>query len=302
MELHKTTDIFEGGLHGESLEEILTITHRIFPLADSSPIAKAYEDLTEIYSGTFPGFRFSAPKYHNLRHARLTALATVRLFHGLRCEGRDFSQGTLVQGLLSAFFHDSGMLLTDSDTALTGSEYFRYHEDRSIAFLQGYISQTTTFPSTYADNCAYIIRCTDFKLDPRSLAPPSEEIKLAGQVVGSADILAQMADRYYLESLPLLFQEQKEGAAHMHASPLELMQRTTHFFHTTIEERLHTVFLNTSRAMSSHFRERWNIEGDLYAENIEKNVRYLEAIIERCKSEQSCIEGYLRRVPPTCRS
>jgi len=301
MELHKTTDIFEGGHHGESLEELLNIAHRIFHLNNLSTITNIYKDLTEIYSGIFPGFRLSAPKYHNLRHARLTALATVRLFHGLRCEGRDFSHETFVQGLLSAFFHDSGMLLSDSDTALTGSEYFRYHEERSITFVQRYISRTA-LPSIYAGNCAYIIRCTDFDLDPRSLTPPSEEIKLAGQVVGSADILAQMADRYYLESLPLLFQEQKEGAAHTYATPLELMQRTTHFFHTTIEERLQTIFSDVSRAMSSHFRERWGIEKDLYAENMQKNVRYLETIIERCKSEQRCIEGYLRRTPPACSS
>ena len=268
------------------------------PDVDDALIIQIHEDLTGIYSGTFPGFRLSNPKYHNLRHARLVALATARLFHGLWCEGRNFSSETLIQGLLSAYFHDTGMLLTDTDTALTGSEYIKYHEERSVTFVQRYI-ESSTIPESFADNCALIVRCTDLNRDPRTFTYPSEEIRLAGQVVGSADILAQMADRYYLERLPLLFQEQKEGEVQQHDSPLELMQRTAEFYHTTITERLQIVFADISRAMHSHFRERWNIEEDLYFNSIRKNVAYLETIIASCKSEQDCLKRHLRRTPPT---
>lgn len=297
MDTHHMTEIFEGDKHGDSHEEILQIALLIHPSVDCALISQAHEDLTRIYSGTFPGFRLSSPKYHNLRHARLVALAAVRLFHGLWCEGKTFSPETVTQGLLSAFFHDTGMLLTDSDTALTGSEYFKYHEERSVTFVQRYI-ESSTIPTFYAGNCALIIRCTDLNRDPRTFAFPSEEIRLAGQVVGSADILAQMADRYYLECLPLLFQEQKDGDAHKHDSPLELMQRTAQFYHTTITERLQIVFDDISQAMYSHFRERWNIEGDFYSDSIRKNIAYLETIIARCKSEQDCLKRHLRRTPP----
>lgn len=297
MELHSMTDIFEGGRLGDPRDEILNIARLLHPQGSHSLISRAYDDLTRIYSGTFPGFRFSAPKYHNLRHARMTALATVRLFHGLECEGTTFSPETLVQGLLSAFFHDTGMLLTDADTALTGSKYFKNHEERSVTFMGKYI-KLAELPSSFADNCAFIIRSTDFDLDPRTFSFPSEATRLAGQIVGSADILAQMADRYYLECLPLLFLEQQEGAAHEYDSPLELMQRTMQFFHTTITERLHIFFADISQAMRSHFCVRWNMDLDLYSDFINKNMIYLETIIERCKSEQDCLEKYLRRIPP----
>lgn len=102
----------------------------------------------------------------------------------------------------------------------------------------------------------------------RTFAFLTEKIRLAGQVVGSADLLAQMADRYYQECLPLLFHEQKEGDAHQHDSPLELMQRTAQFYHTTINERLRVVFADISQAMRVHFQERWNIKRDLYSDYI----------------------------------
>lgn len=297
MDNNLMTDIFEGDRYGDPREEILKVALLTHPGVDTTLIGRAHADLTEIYSGIFPGFRLSNPKYHNLRHARLVALATVRLFHGLKCEGRDFSPATLHQGLLSAYFHDTGLLLTDTDTALSGSEYIKFHEERSVSFLQRYI-ETSAVPASYADNSALIIHCTDLNRDPRTFAFPTEEIRLAGLVVGSADLLAQMADRYYLESLPLLFQEQKEGDAHQHDSPLELMQRTAQFYHTTITERLQIVLAGISRAMRSHFQERWQIDQDLYADFVRKNIDYLETIIARCKSEQDCLKRHLRRIPP----
>ncbi len=298
MDNNIITAIFEGDRYGDPREEILKISVLTHPEAAVPLISQAHEDLTRIYSGTFPGFRLSTTKYPNLRHARMVALASIRLFHGLYCEGRVFSPETLSQGLLSAYFHDTGMLLTDTDTALTGSEYIKYHEERSITFVQRYI-ESSNLPIAYADNCALIIRCTDLNRDPRTFSFPTEEIQLAGQIVGSADLLAQMADRYYLERLPLLFQEQKEGDAHQHDSPLELMQRTAQFYHTTITERLRIVFADISQAMRSHFQHRWSIEKDLYSDSIQKNVAYLETIIARCKSEQDCLKKHLRRIPPT---
>lgn len=292
------TSVLEGNGYGDPLEEILKLAHIIHPQVDSQLINQIHLDIACIFSGTFPGFRLSNPTYHNLRHTRLVALATIRLFHGLWCEERSFSADTLIQGLLSAYFHDTGMLLTIDDTARTGSKYIRGHEERSITFLQRYI-ETTRMPSSYCDNCAAIIRCTDLNHDPDSFSFPTEEIKLAGQVVGSADILAQMADRYYLERLPLLFQEQKDGEAHQYDTPVELMQRTTQFYHTTIARRLRVTFAGISHAMQSHFRDRWQINENLYTRSIRKNIAYLETIIARCEAEQDCVKRYLRRVPPT---
>jgi hypothetical protein len=292
------TDILDGNGQDDPVEEVLTLARIISPQVDVALIARINIDTTDIFRGKFPGFRVSNPTYHNLRHTRLVALAVVRLFHGLWCDGRFFAADTLIQGFLSACFHDTGMLLTDEDSARTGARYTRGHEERSITFVRRYI-QTSGLPQSYADNCAAIIRCTELNKGVDRLRPYPEEIRLAGHIVGSADILAQMADRYYLERLPLLFHEQKAGySGSKYHTPVELMQSTADFYRTTISHRLNVLFSDVSPSMRSHFREHWQIDEDLYTEAILKNIGYLESVITRCKAEQECVKRCLRRVPP----
>ena len=59
--------------------------------------------------------------------------------------------------------------------------------------------------------CSQMIQCTKLSLSPKDLVFDTEEVKLMGHILGTADIIAQMADRVYLERLPLLFDELKEG-------------------------------------------------------------------------------------------
>jgi hypothetical protein len=295
---HRRPQILEGNEEGDSIAEILDLARIIHPDIDIHQISRINDDVTAIFNGTFPGFRVSNPTYHNLRHTRLVVLAVNRLFHGLWISGRTFDAETLIQGLLSAFFHDTGMLLSEADNARTGAHYIKGHEKRSISFLQRYV-EATSLPLYYAENCAAIIRCTELYEGIDHIHNMPEEIQLAGHIVGAADILSQMADRYYLERLPLLFQEQKDGKAHEYNTPLELMQSTADFYRTTVSYRLHSLFSDVSHAMRNHFRARWQINEDLYTTAILKNISYLESIIVRCKAEQECVKRHLRRIPPT---
>ncbi len=295
---HRMAQILEGNGEGDPISEILELARIIHPEIDALQIKRINDDVTAIFNGTFPGFRVSNPTYHNLRHTRLVALAVARLFHGLWSEGESLDAGTLIQGLLSAFFHDTGMLLSEADNARTGAHYIKGHEKRSISFLQRYV-EATSLPGHYAENCAAIIHCTELYKEIDHIRTLPEEVQMAGHIVGSADILSQMADRYYLERLPLLFQEQKDGKAHEYNTPLELMQSTADFYRTTVTYRLHVLFSDVSHAMRSHFRARWQIDEDLYTTAILKNISYLESIIARCKAEQECVKQHLRRVPPT---
>jgi len=292
------TRILEGSGEGDTIAEIAELVRAIHPELDVRQITQINDDITAIFNGSFPGFRVSNPTYHNLRHTRLVALAVTRLFHGLWCRGKVLSEKTLIQGILSAFFHDTGMLLSEADSARTGAYYIKGHETRSIYFLQRYV-EATSLPSAFEENCAAIIRCTELHKEIDHLHAFPEEIQLAGHVVGSADILSQMADRYYLERLPLLFQEQKDGQAHEYSTPLELMQSTADFYRTKVRYRLHVLFKDVSQAMRDHFLARWQIDEDLYTTAILKNISYLESIIARCRAEQECVKRHLRRVPPT---
>lgn len=291
-------DILEGNGQDDPVEEVLSLARIVNPQVDVALLTRINTDTTDIFRGKFPGFRVSNPTYHNLRHTRLVALAAARIFHGLWCDGRSFAADTLIQGFLSSCFHDTGMLLTDADSARTGARYAKGHEERSITFVQRYI-QTSGLPQSYTDNCAAIIRCTKLKEGVDHLRSYPEEIRIAGHIVGSADILAQMADRYYLERLPLLFQEQKAGHdVYGYHTPVELMQSTADFYRTTITHRLNVLFSGVIPSLRNHFRERWQIDEDLYTKAILKNIGYLESVIARCKAEQECVQRHLRRVPP----
>ncbi len=287
--------IFESGATPEPIDEILALVALINPEVDQHLVETFHRDIQDIFSGYYPGFRENGNKYHNLRHTYGVVLATARLFHGLTLEGHRFSADIVIKGLLSAYFHDTGLLLRSFDTADTGAEFTQYHEARSISSLFKYL-ESHSFDDTTRIDCASMIRCTNLSLDIAFIEFSRPEIKCGGQILGTADILAQMADRYYLEQLPFLFQEHRAGGLNHYDSAFDLMNDTTHF-HQVISERLRKELGNVARAMRTHFKQRWRIDKDLYEENINNNISYLSAVIQTCNDIDG-LSTHLRRRPP----
>lgn len=289
--------IFEGIENGTPLDEILFLAESISSSIDLKFIQEVHNDLDAFFTGSHPDFQKNNLPYHNLRHTQMVALATIRLFHGLHCSNIPVSEDMLRKGLCAAYFHDTGMLLEEGDPAASGTQYIAGHEARSILFLKNYVTRKG-LGDDIARDCAVIINYTKLSSDPATFDYHSHEVQLVGQVVGSADILAQMADRYYLECLPLLYREQEAGGINRHRSALELMEHTANFYQNVVLRRLVSTFSNTSTAMRTHFRERYNIDRNLYIENIDKNIDYLLKIIAKCKDIE-CLDKYLKRQPPT---
>lgn len=289
--------IFEGRQDGTPLDEILLLAESISPSINIKLIEEVHHDLAAFFSGLHPDFQKNNLPYHNLRHTQMVVLATIRLFHGLHCNGTPISADMLRKGMLAAYFHDTGMLLEEGDPAASGTQYIAGHEARSILFLKNYAIEKG-LGDDIARDCAIIINYTKLNSDPATFDYHTHEVQLVGQVVGSADILAQMADRYYLECLPLLYNEQEAGGITRHRSALELMEHTANFYQNVALKRLVTTFSNTSTAMRTHFRERYNVDRNLYMENIDKNIAYLRNIIAKCKDIE-CLDKYLKRHPPT---
>jgi hypothetical protein len=289
--------IFEGGPDTDPLTEIERIFAAIMPESGRNFVKKVHHDLTAIFSGRFQGFRESFVKYHDLRHTRNVTLATIRLFHGLHCESIVLPPDVIKLCIICSYFHDTGMLLTVKDAEHSGAAYLKCHEERSIAFARKYMHDHG-FPIAYMDNCEAIINCTNLTLEPEDINFESEEIQLAGHVLGSADILAQMADRYYLECLPLLFNEQQDAGIQQHPSSIALMRQTTGFYHEVIEKRLHKTFNNRLTAMRTHFRKWWGVDSNLYLEYINKNISYLEDVVRKHDRGEGEMDLYLRRRQP----
>lgn len=290
--------IFESGETSDPLDEVVHLVSEICPEVDCQILLKVHRDVTAIFSGDYPGFKASITKYHNLRHTYCVVLATIRLFHGLFHEQKIVSDEMILQGLLSAYFHDLGMLPQSSAEALDDTDYTRHHEQRSINILHDYLKENN-LPAHFIENCATIIHYTNLDWNEELSSGTNRDLELCGQVVGSADLLAQMADRYYLESLPFLFQEHQESGIERHSSALDLMRNTIEFHEKVIKKRLEDTLGNLVPSMETHFSKRWKINKNLYLENIDLNLKYLKMIMDDCSLDLSCWGKFLRRTPPS---
>lgn len=283
-------------LEGNAIDETIDLITEICPDINQGLIRKIDKDLTAIFTGTDNNFKENTLPYHNLRHTQKVVLATARLFHGLHLNNIFLAQEVVFKGLLSAYFHDTGMLLHKKDNALSGSEYIGEHEKRSIKFLKEYV-ESQDLPKDIASDCGIIIQYTALNSDPKTFKNHSQEIELTGQVLGSADILAQMADRYYLECIPLLHKEMLAGGVNNHDTALELLRQTANFYHEVVLKRLVVTLSDRSDAMRSHFKAKHQLDRNLYTEYIDKNIDYLKKIIGKC-NDITCLSKYLKRNPP----
>ena len=58
------------------------------------------------------------------------------------------------------------------------------------------------------------------------------------RILGSADLIAQMADKNHLEKLPLLFLEFEKAGMPGFGTPLGLFKNTVEFYHSVVRTRL----------------------------------------------------------------
>jgi hypothetical protein len=289
--------LFETGETENPLDEICTLTAEISPTIDIDFLQKVHADIGLFFKGDYPGFDASVSRYHDLRHTHSVALATARLFHGMHYDNNCLPSDIILQGLLSAYFHDLGMLPRTPGSDKYYDSSTRDHESRSMDIVKQYLD-TNNYPATFSDNCTTLIKYTNLDWNVSSVAKHNSEVHICGQVVGSADLLAQMSDRYYVESLPHLFQEHLDSGIEQHDSAVDLMRSTIEFHEKIIKTRLWKSLGNLSPSMQTHFRHRFGIDRNLYIENIELNLTYLERITQDCGMELKCWEKYLRRMPP----
>ena len=294
MNNYELVQVFTTGKNASWFDECKKLISDFCADIDRDLLAEVYADVFDIYHGQYPGFDISDAKYHDFSHACAATLATTRLFHGLVIDGWNISQTTVEQGIISTLFHDIGWLPSSDESLGGNTPSYENHEERSISFMKHYLVQKG-FTTDYCKDCADIVKCTDLEVVPDMLDFRSEGKKIGGYVVGSADLLSQMADRCYLERLPFLFREQGYSALLQFDTPVELFEKTAEFHSKTVMARLEGTFHNVYKSMRSHFRVRWGLDTDLYTDNIQKNLKFLKKIVGECEGEFACIEKRLRR-------
>ena len=272
------------------LDEALAIVDLISPGFKTTRLASTFSRAESLYQGTFPGYQACNTEYHDFNHVCGVFLATARLLHGAGLENNSFSGRQIVLALISALLHDSWYIQETHDTEGTGSKYTANHVQRSMDFLSCH-GESFGFSAKDITDSNAIMLCTDLSFDISTIAFSSERIELLGKILGSADLLAQMADRTYLEKLLFLYYEFKEAGFGDYQSELDLLRKATGFY-KSISQRLEKTLDATNRFMLSHFNSRWKIKADLYHEAIVRQMDYLKDIL---KKQDTDPRFYLKR-------
>lgn len=276
------------------LAEIKHIGSRLPDAVDTGAVEAVHTDTIRLFQGDYPGYRASNTKYHNLEHTHAVALAAARLIHGCVLGGMVIGAKNILLCLVAAYFHDVGLIQTEGDTEGTGAKYTVGHEERSIDFMGRYV-EGLGFPAEAVTDCGQIIRCTILQKPVNEIEFRDSAIKTLGQIVGTADLLAQMADRQYLEKLLLLYEEFEEAGLSGYNSELELLKKTEGFYESVVLQRFNRDLGGIADRMKDHFRERWGMDKDLYAQAIATNLEYLAQIMENCRENPACYLKTLRR-------
>ncbi|MCL7489632.1 MAG: hypothetical protein M8357_15810 [Desulfobulbaceae bacterium] len=274
----------------ETLAEIKNILLLVDPTLDPSPIEKIFEDIIRLFNGKFPGYKASNTKYHNLEHTCASALASARLIHGMHVQGHVFSRRLIQLCLIGTLFHDTGLIQTEEEVEGTGARHTVGHEDRSIALMGKYLAEKGYSREDIRD-CGHIIKCTELFFAMEEIPFASEEVRTMGKIVGTADLIAQMADRNYHEKLPLLFMEFQEAGVQGFETPLELFSKTEEFYRKVARKRMKNELEGISAAALHHFRERWKINRNLYEESIKSNIRRMKDTVTESFMQLSIISG-----------
>ncbi len=259
-------------------KEIHAILEMISPAFNTQPVTQALDLTVSLYKGHFPGYQACNTDYHDLSHTTATFLAMARLIHGAMLDEISFSEREVTIGLIASLLHDAGYIQEESDHQGTGAKHTATHVRRSINFMQKHGKQFNLTQNEISAGCD-IILCTDLGTEIHSIGFTSESIKLLGKILGTADLIAQMADRIYLEKLLYLYHEFKESNIGDYENEIDLLQKTVGFY-DAIEKRIKTTLDGADSYMDLHFSSQYDNIGNPYNQAIKKHKQYLLQILE----------------------
>jgi hypothetical protein len=262
---------------GAVLAETLRIYQLHYPESGAQALRERYRHAEALYAGSLPGYRNCLVEYHDFRHTMDVTLATARLIDGYNLTSPPLEVELASGLLLAALLHDAGYIQEEWDTEGTGAKYTREHERRSVEFVRKNAG-VFGIEAGALPGLARMIQATDLKLDFADIPYASAHERTAGAILGSADLLGQMADREYLEKLLFLYYEFREAGIPGHNTEFDILRKTRGFYEST-RQRLRRTLLGVHGVARLHFRERFGDDRDLYEVAIERQMAYLDAII-----------------------
>jgi hypothetical protein len=270
---------------------VLHLYHGLYPRAACGPIRRAFEHVLRLYRGRHPDFHGCDTQFHDTQHMLDVTLAMARLMDGYERSraGRARLSPTLYSvGVIGALFHDVGYLRRRRDRRHGhGAEYTLTHVGRSARLVSEYLRNVGL--ARYAPAAAAIVHYTGHERPAEAIRIDGTLPRRIGQMLGTADLIAQMSDRCFLEKRrDRLYAELVAGgvAGRLFRSAGELVCRT-HAFHLGAVRRLDLQLARAYEYAERHFGGQ-----NLYLDAMQKNARHARRLADPGE------EGLLRRAPP----
>jgi hypothetical protein len=254
-------------------EEVKSNFIRYYAVNEFCQVRKAFGSFNRLYEGRYPGYGKCNTKYHDKLHTTDALLAMSRLIDGYNTHNKKFPVKFVKLALISTMFHDAGYIQKKSDHKGTGAKFTLNHVERSIEFLKEYLKVLgyNKADRKFAEN---MVHCTGLNVSVFRLSFRSREEKHLGLMLGTADLIGQMASRTYLERLTNLYKEFKEGRVAGYESAFDLLKKTIGF-HAHMKVRLEKDLEDVQRYAKFHFNAKYKINKNLYLVAIGNHMVHL---------------------------
>ena len=277
------TDLITMDFPQSVFEEVQHLISTMYLDYDSTWLSRIFKDVINLYNGNYPGYRTCTTPYHDLKHMTDGLLALASLIHGAHATGVSFRERDVTLALIAIMLHEAGYIQRDDDTTGTGAKYTMVRLERTLEFVNQYFA-TNGYDATDCELCCNFIKSTDVTEDLESIPFSSEGELTLAQMIATADIIGQIADRTYLEKLLFLFQELSEVHVLGFKTELDLMENTLDSFRQA-QHRMEHDLGNVKIYFRHHFMNRWEIDYDMYGYSIDSNISYLGHLLENHRND-----------------
>ena len=216
----------------------------------------------------------------------------------LQCRQAANAQPVLPQrlvelGLIGILLHDTGYLKTRADDDGTGAKYTVTHVQRSAEFAARLLGEKS-FLAREITSVQNMIRCTGVDAALSVIEFSSPEEKICGYILGTADLLGQMAADDYIEKLPILYAEFAEAAKYsgpkanivaMFSSTNDLLRKTPAFWDNYVKRKLDRDFGGQFR----YFNQPYPDGANWYLEKVQANIERLRQHLQHLASDTAFI-------------
>jgi hypothetical protein len=280
--------------------EVVRLFNGLYGKASAEVLERGFRDAAALYRGEHPDYHPCDTEYHDIQHVMDVTLAMARLMDGYerhRNGAARLDHEVFALGILAALFHDFGYLRRRQDRLHRyGAEYTLTHVSRGAEFLRRYVADAGL--PHYARTAGTLVHYTGYERPAETIRLSDDLLRRVGHMLGTADIIAQMSDRCYLEkcrdrlypefilgglagrrlvggrTLPQF----KSGSDLVHKTPL---------FYQNAARRLDLQLARAYDYAARHFGGQ-----NLYLEALQRNVRYAEHVSQEP-------DAILRRQPPS---